>query len=96
MTTVEVNNGELVTSTATEQEIKPKGPFEPGVQVIALEVVSGTLKFGVGPAGGSPVIDGDQGTYGSYTTDNPKTYRTIQVGTSHLRVSGVGTFIPIW
>lgn len=97
MTTTVVQNGELITSTSTEQDLEPQAPFEDGtVQLIHCEVVSGDLKFGVGPAGGSPVIDGDQGTWGTYTTSNPKALRTIDAGKTNLRVVGSGTFIISW
>lgn len=97
MTTTIVQNGELVSSDATEQDLQPEGPFEDGtVQLIQAEVVSGTVKFGVGPAGGSPVIDGGQGTWGSYTTSNSKALRTIDSGINNFRCVGVGTFIISW
>lgn len=96
MTTTKVYNGQLITSTATEQDLQPSGAFEDGIaRVIQCEVVSGTLKFGVGTAGGSPVIDGNLGTWGSYTTSNPKALRTVD-GQNNLRVVGVGTFIVSW
>lgn len=94
MTTTVVYNGQLITSTATEQDLKPFGPAFSD-RLIQCEVVSGTLKFGVGPAGGSPVIDGDLGTWGSYTTSNSKALRTVD-GQNNLRVVGVGTFIVSW
>lgn len=94
MTTTKVSNGELVTSTSTEQELIPDTT---STEVYILpEVVSGTLKFGTGPAGGSPVIDGTAGEWGSYTTTNPKTIRTVQPGVVNFRVVGVGTFIFAW
>lgn len=97
MTTTKVYNGQLITSSATEQDLQPTGTFEDGdTQLVTCEVVSGTLKFGVGDAGGNPVIDGDLGTWGSYTTSNPKALRTIDSGNTNLRVVGTGTFIISW
>jgi hypothetical protein len=96
MTPLKVYNGQLITSTATEQGLEPNGGFDQVPVVVQCEVVSGTLKFGVGPAGGDPVIDGSLGTWGSYTTSNSKTLRTVQPGISNLRVVGVGTFIISW
>lgn len=94
MTTTRVKNGQLITSTATEQDLYPDGPQEFGsTMLVRCEIVSGTLKFGVGPAGGSPVIDGTT-TYGSYTEG--EAYRTIDPGKQNLRVVGVGTFIVSW
>jgi hypothetical protein len=95
MTTTKVKNGQLITSTATEQDLQPDGVFEDGsVQLLQCEVVSGTVYFGVGPAGGSPVINGDT-SYGSYTTAG-KALRTIDAGAYNLRVVGSGTFIISW
>jgi hypothetical protein len=97
MTTTKVYNGQLITSTTTEQDLEPVGPFEDGTTVLmCLDVQSGTVKFGVGAAGGSPIIDGDLGTWGSYTTSNPKATRTIDPGKSNLRCVGVGTFTVSW
>jgi hypothetical protein len=97
MTTTKVYNGQLITSTATEQDLQPDGTFEDGdVQLLTCEVVSGTVKFGVGPAGGSPVMDGVLGTWGSYTTSNTKAIRTVDSGRFNLRCVGVGTFIVSW
>lgn len=97
MNTTRVRNGELITSTSTEQDLCPDyGPVEDGTTVlIQAEVVSGTLYFGVGPASGSPIINGDSGTYGSYTTGG-KAIRTIDPGKHNLRVVGAGTFIISW
>jgi len=93
MTTTIVKNGQLITSTSTEQDLQPSGPFEDGtVQLIQCEVVSGSLQFAVGQAGGSPVIDS---TYGTYSTAS-KALRTIDAGKDNLRVVGVGTFIISW
>lgn len=95
MTTTKVKNGQLITSTATEQDLQPDGIFEDGnVQLIQAEMVSGTCYFGVGPAGGSPVINGDT-PYGSYTTGG-KALRTVDSGNNNFRCVGVGTFIISW
>lgn len=95
MTTTIVKNGQLITSTATEQDLQPVGVFEDGsTQLIKAQVVSGTLYFGVGPAGGDPVINGAT-QYGSYTTDG-EAYRTIDAGSQNFRCVGVGTFIISW
>lgn len=94
MTTTKVSNGELITSTSTEQDLQPDTLYAD--VIVMAEVVSGTLKFGTGPAGGSPVIDGDQGDYGAYTTSNSKTLRSIQPGVTNFRVVGAGTFIFSW
>lgn len=97
MTTTKVYNGQLITSTATEQDIEPIGPFQDGnTMLVVCEIVTGTLEFGVGKAGGSPIIDGNLGTWGSYTTAGTRAYRTIDPGISNLRVVGVGTFIVSW
>jgi hypothetical protein len=95
MTTTKIKNGQLITSTSTEQDLQPDGVFEDGtVQLVQCDVVSGTVYFGVGPAGGSPVINGDT-TYGSYTTAG-KALRTVDAGNQNLRCVGVGTFIASW
>jgi translation initiation factor 6 (eIF-6) len=95
MTTTLVKNGQLITSTATEQDLQPDGVFEDGsVQLVQAEVVSGTIYFGVGPVGGSPVINGST-TYGSYTTAG-KSLRTVDAGSQNFRCVGVGTFIISW
>jgi hypothetical protein len=95
MTTTLVSNGQLITSTTTEQDLQPTGVFEDGsTQLIKAQVVSGTLYFGVGPAGGSPVINGSV-PYGSYTTDG-EAYRTIDAGAQNFRCVGDGTFIISW
>lgn len=94
MITTKVSNGELVTSDATEQDLQPDTDSQE--LIVTPEVVSGTLKFGTGPAGGSPVIDGNQGTWGSYTTANPRALRTIQPGKINFRVVGAGSFIFSW
>jgi hypothetical protein len=95
MTTTIVKNGQLITSTATEQDLEPEGPFEDGgVVLVQAETKSGTVYFGVGPAGGSPVINGST-PYGSYTTDG-KALRTIDPGAFNFRCVGVGTFIISW
>jgi hypothetical protein len=95
MTTTKVKNGELVTSTTTEQDLQPDGVFEDGtVQLVKCDVVSGTLYFGVGPAAGSPVINGST-PYGSYAAGTAA-YRTVDSGISNLRVVGSGTFIVSW
>ncbi len=96
MTTTKIYNGQLITSTTTEQDLQPEGPFEDGtVQLMQCEWVSGTLYFGVGPAGGDPVINGAN-QYGSYTSAGQKALRTIDAGKSNLRVVGSGTFIVSW
>lgn len=95
MITTLISNGQLITSDATEQDLQPVGPFESGsVILIQAAVVSGTVYFGVGPAGGSPVINGAT-PYGAYETDD-KAHRTIDPGVTNLRCVGVGTFIPSW
>lgn len=95
MTTTIIKNGQLITSDATEQDLQPEGPFETGsVVLVHLVVVSGTVKFGVGPAGGSPVIDGAT-PYGGYDADD-RALRTIDPPTHNLRCVGVGTFIVSW
>jgi hypothetical protein len=94
MTTTKVYNGQLITSTSTEQDLQPDGGFDYVPLTVRLEWVSGTLKFGTGPAEGSPVIDGNLGTWGSYTSG--EAYRTIEPGKTNLRVVGVGTFIISW
>lgn len=94
MTTTTVKNGELITSTATEQDLQLDGVWDGDVQLVQCEVVSGTLYFGVGSAGGSPVINGAT-QYGSYTTGG-KALRTIDSGANNLRCVGVGTFIVSW
>lgn len=94
MNTVKVSNGELITSTSTEQDLQPDTTFKE--VLILAEVVSGTLKFGTGAAGGSPVIDGNQGDWGSYTTSNPRALRTVEPGVVNFRVVGSGTFIFSW
>lgn len=95
MTTTAVKNGQLITSDTTEQDLELSGVWEDGnVQLVQCEVVSGTVYFGVGPAGGSPVINGST-PYGSYTTGG-KALRTIDTGISNLRCVGAGTFIISW
>ena len=94
MTTTLVKSGQLFTSTSTEQDLRPDGPFYDGLFIMQAEVVSGTLKFGVGPAGGSPVIDGET-TYGSYAS-TAKAYRTVDPGAFNFRCVGSGTFIISW
>lgn len=94
MTTTKVKNGELITSTSTEQDLELSGVWDGDQQLVQCEVVSGTLYFGVGDAGGSPVINGDT-SYGSYTTGG-KALRTINSGQQNLRCVGVGTFIVSW
>ena len=93
MTTTIVKNGQLITSTDTEQDLQPEGPFEDGgVVLIKAEWVSGTLYFGVGPAGGSPVID--TAVYGTYTSGDA--FRTIDPGAYNFRCRGTGTFKISW
>lgn len=96
MTTTKIYNGQLITSTSTEQDLQPDGGFDALPFLMKCEVVSGTLKFGVGEAGGDPIIDGSLGTWGSYTTSNTDAYRTVQPGRFNLRVVGSGTFIASW
>lgn len=92
-----VYNGQLITSTTTEQDIEPTGVSEAGnALLVKCEVVSGTIKFGVGLGTESPVMDGDLGTWGSYTTSNPDAYRTIIPSRNNLRCVGTGTFIISW
>jgi hypothetical protein len=94
MTTTKVKNGQLITSTSTEQDLQPDGVFEDGtVQLIQIELVSGSVQFGVGPAGGSPLLDN---TYGTYSTAGGKALRTIDAGNQNLRCVGAGTFIISW
>lgn len=94
MTTTKVKNGQIVTSTSVEMELYPDDPQEFGdTLLMRFEIVSGTLYFGVGPAGGSPVINGST-QYGSYT--DGETYRTIQPGKFNARVLGSGTFRVCW
>lgn len=94
MTTTQIKNGQLITSSATEQDLQPVGPFEEGtVQLIQIELVSGSVQFGVGPTAGSPVIDA---TYATYSTAGQKTLRTIRAGAHNLRCVGVGTFMVSW
>jgi hypothetical protein len=94
MTTTKVKNGELITSTDTEQDFELSGVWDGDLQLVQCEVVSGTLYFGVGDAGGSPVINGAT-PYGSYTTGG-KVLRTINSGQQNLRCVGSGTFIISW
>jgi hypothetical protein len=97
MAATKVYNGQLITSTATEQDLQPDGISEAGnTLLVKCEVVSGTIKFGVGRGTDSPVIDGDLGTWGSYTTSNTDAYRTVIPGKNNLRCVGVGTFIISW
>jgi hypothetical protein len=94
MTPTIVKNGQLITSTATEQELQPEGPHEAGgVVLMQADVVSGTVYFGVGQANGSPIID--TATYGSYASSS-KALRTIDPGQYNFRCVGVGTFIISW
>jgi hypothetical protein len=93
MTTTIVKNGQLITSTATEQELQPEGPFEDGtVQLLKMDWISGTLYYGVGTAGGSPIIDTSVYAPSTSGTD----FRTIDAGNYNLRVVGSGTFKISW
>lgn len=94
MTTTIIENGQLVTSTTTEQDLRPKGPYYDSVIIVNCQVESGTLYFGVGQAGGSPVINGDT-TYGSYASGESAKI-SVEPGKFNLRVVGSGTFIATW
>ena len=97
METTKVYNGQLIESTTTEQDLVPDGVFEDGTTVLVkCEVVSGTIKFGVGRGTADPIIDGSLGTWGSYTTSNTDAYRTLDPGKNNLRCVGAGTFIISW
>lgn len=94
MTTTKIKNGWLITSTTTEQDLEPVGPFEDGtVQLVQCELVSGSVQIGVGPAGGNPVIDS---SYATYSTAGQKALRTINAGSDNLRCLGTATFIVSW
>lgn len=93
MTTTKVKNGQLITSDATEQDLQLDGVFYDQVVIVKCDVISGTIYFGTGPAGGSPVMNGST-PYGSYSTG--AAYRSVNPGTSNLRCVGVGTFIVSW
>lgn len=94
MTTTKVESGQLITSTDEEQDLELSGVWDGDLQLVQCEVTSGTLYFGVGRAGGSPIINGAT-PYGPYTTGG-KALRTINSGQYNLRCVGVGTFIVSW
>lgn len=102
MTVNDVNNGELVTVTTTEQgyRLVRSAVTEAGTSVLVqVEVVSGTVYVGVGPLDNnpSPIINGTT-TYGSYTTSNSKALRSVD-GRQGLRMIASGsnaTVIVSW
>lgn len=94
MVTTKIKKGYLVTSTTTEQDLELEGPYEPtGVQTLTIEHISGSVQYGVGKAGGSPILNS---SWATISTANQKIVLTVETGRFNLRCVGSGTFIVNW
>jgi hypothetical protein len=90
-----IKNGEVVTSTATEQEFEISRPYTDPIQSVRLLWKSGTVQFGVGEkkTAFTPVITSSND---SLAASGDKALVDVENGVFNLRLKGSGTVQVTW
>jgi hypothetical protein len=83
-----IKNGESVSVGANETEYEITRPFDSPIQLVRLELVSGTIQSGVAVKGAT--FTTALSTEASYSTAGDKWAHTIENGNFNLRMKGTG------
>lgn len=89
---IQIKNGQIVTSTSTEQEVQPIG--EP--QVVYFLAPTGTVQVTVGARGGSGVIGGDIRVFVLADGTQRMSVSPSPTGGTSIFIKGAGTIFFTW
>lgn len=89
-----IKNGEQVSVGASEVEYEITRPYDDPLQLVRLELVSGTVQSGV--AIKADTFTTSLTTQASYTTAGDKWAHSVQNGTANLRMKGTGVVKVTW
>jgi hypothetical protein len=87
-------NGQNVTSVASETEYELTRPFDIPFQYVRIELVSGSVQFGVFEK--TTVFTPQINTERTYSTAGDKVIFTVENGKFNLRAKGSGVFTITW
>lgn len=91
---IQIKNGQIVTSTATEVEVQPIGGANPGE--IFFVCKTGTVQVTVGARGGTGVIGGDINGFVLADGINRMSVSIGSSGGTSIFIKGAGTIFFTW